>query len=474
MTLQELWERAKADIQTSVSPSTFTMWIAPTEVSAIKEIEGNRAILTLLSPTLFHRNTLEQRYYAQIKDALDRVGGKSYELQFQIGQSIPSSQGGKQPINQKDEPYTISPLFSSNPQTQDGTGQDTYRRALQKARLREDYMFDTFAVSSSNEMAHAAAIAVSQNPGKAYNPLFLYGGVGVGKTHLMQAIGNNIIRRDAETVLYYTTGEQFTNDIVAAIQQKKTIQLKDRFRNYQVLLIDDIQFIAGKTTVQEEFFHTFNAILPAGGQIVMTSDRPPHEINPLEDRLRSRFEAGLIVDIQQPTFELRTAILLIKAKKLGLTISMDVAQLIASAVESTRKLEGVLAQIHSQHTLLHKDITLELAKNILGTTEQPSFPSHAIKPNEVLHAVCAQYRVSPALLKGKGRTQKLVLPRHIAMYILKHDLNVPYAEIGSFFGGRDHTTVMHAVEKIEREIGMDAEVETSVSAIKTSLSSFTS
>lgn len=469
MTLQELWERTKSDIQTSVSPSTFTMWIAPTQAISIKEIEGNRAIITLTSPTLFHRNTLEQRYYAQIKDALDRVGDKSYELQFQIGtqQDIVSTNKGAK----KEEPYTISPLFSA-PLSQQDISNDQHKRVLQKARLREDYTFETFAVSSSNEMAHAAAIAVSQNPGTAYNPLFLYGGVGVGKTHLMQAIGNNILKREPETILYYTTGEQFTNDIVAAIQQKKTILLKERFRNYQVLLIDDIQFIAGKTTVQEEFFHTFNAILPAGGQVVMTSDRPPHEINPLEDRLKSRFEAGLIVDIQQPTFELRTAILLIKAKKLDLTLSMDVAQLIASAVESPRKLEGVLAQLHSQHSLLKKEINIDLVKQILGSTEQPSFPTNSIKPNDVLRAVCAHFHISPAILKGKGRSQRFVLPRHIAMFILKQDLNIAYTEIGMFFGGRDHTTVMHAVEKIENEMNISKEVQTNVSAIKTSLSSF--
>lgn len=468
MTAQELWERTQADIQTSVSESTFAMWIAPTEAIALKEIEGDRAILILSSPTLFHRNALEQRYYAQIKEALDRIGDKHYEIQFQIGSPQPPAE--KPTKKHKDDPYAMQSLFTLSQAQQE---QDSFKRILQKAKLREDYTFDTFAVSSSNEMAHAAAIAVSQNPGKAYNPLFLYGGVGVGKTHLMQAIGNNILRRSPETVLFYTTGEQFTNDIVAAIQQKKTIQLKERFRNYQVLLFDDVQFIAGKTAVQEEFFHTFNAILPMGGQVIMTSDRPPHEINPLEDRLKSRFEAGLIIDIQQPTFELRTAILLIKAKNIGLTLPMDVAQLIASAVESTRKLEGVLAKLHSKHTLLHTEITLELAKEILGSTEQPTFPINSIKPNEVLKAVCAQYHISPAILKGKGRSQKFVLPRHIAMYILKHDLGIPFTEIGAFFGGRDHTTVMHAVEKIENEMHSDSEMQTSVSAIKTSLSSFT-
>ena len=319
-------------------------------------------------------------------------------------------------------------------------------------------------------MAHAAAVAVSQNPGHAYNPLFLYGGVGVGKTHLMQAVGHNIIKKDPNTSIAYITGEQFTNEIVAAIQQKRTIQLKNRLRNYRVLLVDDIQFIAGKESVQEEFFHTFNAIAPSGGQIILTSDRPPQEIHPLEDRLKSRFEAGLIIDIQEPTFELRTAILLIKAKKVGLDLPMDLAQRIASVVESTRKLEGVLAKLHSEHSLFHKPLTTDLVEEVIGKTQQAEFPKQLINPQDVIRVVALQFHITTKNLKGPSRVKHLVEARHLAMFLLHSDLGITLEEIGMMFDGRDHTSVLHAVEKMRTLLLDDEEVRNNLNAVKSTLS----
>lgn len=477
---KELWKRVKADLEVSVSKGMFAMWIKPSEILEIKEIGEERGIAVFSSPTPYHLSTLENRFYAQIKDALDRVSGKKYELQFTMHRPTGDQASGKadnqanlikSPVIQ--DTRQIPSLFSQPTQSgQDGGWQipSAFRSALQRAGLREDYIFETFAVSSSNEMAHAAAAAVSQSPGTAYTPLFLYGGVGVGKTHLMQAIGNNILRSNPNISLAYITGEQFTNEIVAAIQQKKTIQLKQKFRSYKVLLVDDIQFIAGKTAVQEEFFHTFNAIAPAGGQIVLTSDRPPHEMTLLEDRLRSRFDAGLIIDIQQPSFELRTAILLIKAKKINLHLPMDLAQKIASAVESTRKLEGILVKIHSAYTLFRKPITPELIEEILGKTEQVEFPKNSIRPVEVLKTVAGQFHISLNNLKGPSRLKGLVQARHLAMYILYNDLGVTFQEIGRTFGGRDHTSVMHAVTKMKEDVGADEALRTHLNAIKTSLS----
>lgn len=486
MEYTELWKRAKADLEVSVSKGMFAMWIKPAELIEVKEIGEDRGIASFSSPTPYHLATLENRFYAQIKDALDRVSGKKYELQFTMvrpaGESTTPKEDKFTPSSIEDRPqeqrsHKLSynqpsgpSLFSDQPNDLTSTAPSAFRSAVHRAGLREDYIFETFAVSSSNEMAHAAAAAVSQNPGTAYNPLFLYGGVGVGKTHLMQAIGNNILRSNPDTSIAYTTGEQFTNEIVAAIQQKKTIQLKQKFRSYKVLLVDDIQFIAGKTSVQEEFFHTFNAIAPAGGQIVLTSDRPPHEMTLLEDRLRSRFEAGLIIDIQQPTFELRTAILLIKAKKIGLNLPMDLAQKIASSVESTRKLEGILVKLHSAYTLFRRPITPELVEEILGKTEQVEFPKNSIKPGEVLKTVAGQFHISLNNLKGPSRLKSLVEARHLAMYILYNDLGVTFQEIGQNFGGRDHTSVMHAVTKIKEDIGKNETLRTHLNAIKTSLS----
>lgn len=286
----------------------------------------------------------------------------------------------------------------------------------------------------------------------------------------MQAIGNNILRKNPEYSIAYITGEQFTNEIVAAIQQKKTIQLKQKFRGYKVLLMDDIQFIAGKNSVQEEFFHTFNAITPAGGQIILTSDRPPQEINPLEDRLKSRFEAGLIIDIQQPSFELRTAILLIKAKKLGIEIPMPLAQRVAASIESTRKIEGILVRIHSAHQLFHKPISAELIDEILGTTEQAEFPKSMLKPVDIIKTVSNQFHISTANLRGPSRTKNLVEARHLAMYLLHQELGITLEEIGRIFNGRDHTSVIHAVEKIRYQLEDNEQLKTHLSAIKTSLS----
>lgn len=474
----ELWKRVKSDLEVSVSKGMFAMWIKPSEIVEIKEIGDERAIAVFSSPTPYHLSTLENRFYAQIKDALDRVSGKKYELQFtMVRPTTTAEQGGAEEGVNKNPTLAGSPnsqqapsLFSQPQQEVAPVVPSAFRSALQRSGLREDYIFETFAVSSSNEMAHAAAAAVSQNPGTAYNPLFLYGGVGVGKTHLMQAIGQNILRSNPSISLAYITGEQFTNEIVAAIQQKKTIQLKQKFRSYKVLLVDDIQFIAGKTAVQEEFFHTFNAIAPAGGQIVLTSDRPPQEMTLLEDRLRSRFEAGLIIDIQQPSFELRTAILLIKAKKMNLNLPMDLAQKIASAVESTRKLEGTLVKLHSAYALFRKPITLELVEEILEKTEQVEFPKNSIKPAEVLKTVANQFHISLNNLKGPSRLKGLVAARHLAMYILYSDLGVTFEEIGRTFNGRDHTSVMHAVSKIKEDVGNDESLRTHLNAIKTSLS----
>lgn len=474
---EKLWNTALADLENSFSPGTFSTWIKPLRIREIKVVGDDHLMITFVCPNTFHIRMIEDRYYALIKEALDRITKKKNNLQFEIKiintepqKMVKESLGGvgAEPQGKMATPQT---LFQSQPYSQpmQHHQDQVFRSSLHRAGLREDYTFETFAVSTSNEMAHAAAIAVSQNPGTAYNPLFLYGGVGVGKTHLMQAIGNNILRKNADTSIYYTTGEQFTNEIVAAIQQKKTIQLKQKFRTYKILLVDDIQFLAGKTSVQEEFFHTFNAITPAGGQIILTSDRPPHEINPLEDRLKSRFEAGLIVDIQQPTFELRTAIILIKAKKLGLQVPMDLAQKIASEVESTRKLEGILVKLHSEISLFHRELTPDLVSTMLGKTEQTEFPQNTIRPAEVIKTVANHFHVSTAALKGPSRVKHLIEARHVAMYILHNQLKVQLEEVGGMFGGRDHTSVLHASNKIRDLIVTDETTRTNVNAIKTSL-----
>ncbi len=343
---------------------------------------------------------------------------------------------------------------------------DRARLQAQKAGLRLDYTFDTFAVSTTNEMAHAAAQAVSNQPGTAYNPLFIYGGVGVGKTHLMHAVGNNILKNNPEAKILYCTGEDFTNEIVNSIQTKKTMQFKEKFRTVDVLLIDDVQFIAGKNTVQEEFFHTFNTITKRAGQIILTSDRPPQEIGLLEDRLRSRFEAGLMVDIQQPSFELRTAILLIKASSYQMHIPMNIAQIIASKVDSARKIEGIMKTLKSEVELKHREITTELIEELFRVEAEKNRQRIRIKPHDLIRAVADYYHIKPIILRGQQRVKSIVRARHVAMYLLKEELNLPYVEIGRWFSNRDHTSAMHALKKINQEISTDEDLLQEIADIR--------
>jgi chromosomal replication initiator protein len=361
----------------------------------------------------------------------------------------------------------VEDLFS--PSTLQSVAMDRAIAISKGIGLRPDFTFETFAVSTTNEMAHAAASAVSQQPGVAYNPLFLYGGVGVGKTHLMHSIGNNILKRNPQTRIIYCTGEEFTNDIVNSIQTKKTLKFKEKYRTAQVLLLDDVQFIAGKNAVQEEFFHTFNALIKQSSQIVMTSDRPPHEINLLEDRLRSRFEAGLMIDIQQPSFELRTAILLIKAAAVNLIIPMDLAQLIASKVDSARKIEGIITKIRSAIELRKRQLDISLVEEILMTEIDQKKSPLRVSPTDVLRAVANHYHVKQAAIRGQQRVAQLVKARHVAMYLFKEDLNLPFTEIGKWFSNRDHTSALHAYRKIIEQMNQDELLQRDVSALRMSL-----
>ena len=426
-----------------------------------------------------------QSSYDSSKYSNQRSHQSSQQYQQNNYQNNNNSHQGYQQNNQNNpssvpggfSPQT-RPSYSNSPRVEDLFSQssiqnatvDRAKVAAQVAGLRADYTFDTFAVSGTNEMAHAAATAVSQRPGTAYNPLFLYGGVGVGKTHLMHALAHNILQEEPTTKIIYCSGEEFTNEIVSAIQTKKALRFKDKYRNAQVLLIDDIQFIAGKNTVQEEFFHTFNALTQQARQIVLTSDRPPHEINLLEDRLRSRFEAGLMVDIQQPSFELRTAILLIKAKASNVTFSMEIAQLIASKVDSARKIEGLIKRLKSAVELQKKEVSIELVEDILSAENGQEKTKLKVAPNDIIRAVANHFHVKQTALRGKKRVASLVKARHVAMYLLKEELHMPLTEIGRWFSNRDHTSALHATRKIEKEMKLDSILQRDVSALRMSLS----
>ncbi len=363
---------------------------------------------------------------------------------------------------------TVEELFSTRNMVM--ASQDRALMAARRIGLRPDYTFESFAVSSSNEMAHAAASAVSRRPGIAYNPLFLYGSVGVGKTHLMHAIGHNILKQNPDTDIRYCSGEEFTNEIIRAIQNKKAIGFKEKYRNAQVMFIDDIQFIAGKNTVQEEFFHTFNALIQKGSQIILTSDRPPQEIPLLEDRLKSRFEAGLMIDIQQPSLELRSAIVLIKARSNNLILPIDLAQQIANKVHSARRIEGVITAIRSEVELKRRPISAQLIEEILNKdASQSNQQVLRIRPAELIKRIATFYQIQPTVIRGDKRAKEIALARHIAMFILKRDVHLSYVEIGKWFSNRDHTSVMHAIKKIENLLDTDELLAEEINQIRKKL-----
>lgn len=451
----KIWKTVLENLKINLSAANFSTWFLQTFITKIKKVDKNRQITEIGCPNLFVRNTIEDRYYALIKEALDQITGKKNDLVFVVKQTkkpkaeIPTGTLFAKAIKKKSQKF--------DPEV------------FQRAGLRPDFNFDAFAVSSTNQMAHAAAMAVTKSPGKAYNPLFLYGGVGVGKTHLMQAIAHQVLERNQRTKVVYCTSEDFTNEIVNAIRRKTTNDFKQKYRSAKLLMVDDIQFIAGKDRAQEEFFHTFNSIVRVGGQIILTSDRRPDEIAKLEDRLRSRFEGGLTIDIQPPDFELRTAILLIKAQQRGVQLPMDVAQLIAGNITSTRKLEGFLIRLITEIKTKNEPVTPELTSALLGQTNEVTVPQRLVRPKEVISTVASYYELKVADLTGPRRLKPIVVPRQILMYLLRTELKITLMEIGRFLGGRDHTTIMHGVEKITHILSTSEAMRVEIVGIKQKL-----
>jgi len=328
--------------------------------------------------------------------------------------------------------------------------QSTLETILESARLSIKYSFENFAVSSTNQVAFAASQAVVAQPGKSYNPLFIYGGVGVGKTHLVSAIGRKILENNPKKKVLFCPGDLFINELIESIQDKTTQKFRQRYRFLDVLIIDDIQFIAGKERVQEEFFHTFNSIVSGGGQIILTSDRPPNEIKKLEERLRSRFLGGLTVDIQPPDFELRTAILLIKAKERGIFLDIEAAKIIAERVIDCRALEGTLLTIFANFFVKEKKEKIDLEMVEKYFSSQTKNYQKKVTVDDVLKTICSFYNIKISQLKSNSRISNFVLPRQIAMYILREYLKIKQEEIAYILKKKDHTTVIHGVEKVRQ------------------------
>lgn len=451
----QIWKDSLESIKISVSPAIFSTWFFQTHISELKK-ESNRFIVQIGCSSPFVKTTLETRYYGLVQDALSKVLEKTCDLIF-----IVKENPDKEKISSKE---IASPLFENNKDNK-----EELNNSFRYSRIKPGFTFDNFAVSSSNQMAWAAAEAVSKSPGSAYNPLFVWGGVGVGKTHLMNAIGVSILSKDPESKIHFCTGEEFTNDIVEGIRTKTTQGFRNKYRKLNVLFVDDIQFIAGKDAVQEEFFHTFNAVQGAGGQVILTSDRPPQEISKLEERLRSRFEAGLIVDIAPPDFELRCAITQIKAKEKGLDISMEVVQLIAGNMEAARKIEGFLIRLMTESNLKKMEISEEFVQSLLGKGVEPNNHISKTNPNDLINTVAEFYSLGKRQLLGTSRARPISLPRQILMYLLRTQYNLPLEEVGRLIGGRDHTTVMHAVNKITNLVSVDVKIREDILGIKNNL-----
>lgn len=361
-------------------------------------------------------------------------------------------------VENKKSGQVDTPLLSFQP-----TEEDLFLRS----GLHSKYSFDNFAVSSTNQVAYAASQAVANSPGTAYNPLFLYGGVGVGKTHLAQSIARKVLEQNHEKRICFCPSDHFTNELVEAIRDKSTPRFRRKYRNLHVLIFDDIQFIAGKQHIQDELFHTFNSVVSLGRQIILTSDRPPTEIKDIEDRLRSRFSGGLTVDIQPPDFELRSAIVLIKAKEKNIEIDLDAAKIIAEQVTDTRTLEGTLLSIYAKTLGIKERIDLELVDAYFS--EKIKTKIKRITASDIIKAVSSYYNIPQSHLKGAERTDAIALPRQVAMFLLRKELGIKQDEVAFLLRRKDHTTVIHAVGKIGRLIAKDSVFRQDIDNITKSL-----
>lgn len=423
-----LWKKILGEIETEVSKANFLTLFKRTSLLSFED-----GVATIAVPSTMIIDLLQKRFIDVIKKTVDKHTETDSKIVFvpktiEIGGSKEEDSG---------------PLFAQAPKRQEERTAPTIGHL---SRVRKDYTFQNFAVSGSNQLAYVSATTVAKQIGESYNPLFIYGPVGVGKTHLMQAIANEVYQTDPNKKIAYITSEEFTNEVVEAIRSNDTARMKKRFRDVDLLIIDDIQFVAGKERVQEELFHTFNTLVDKGSQIVLSSDKPPSEIKNIEKRLSSRFAGGLAVDISAPDFELRTAILLIKARKYNHPISIDVAKKVAEKTQDARSLEGAILKLISIAQAGGSEVTLDLAEEAFGKKEEEFTNRH---PDDILKNICEYYKTKPTLIKGAKRDASLVKIRQITMYLLKKDLGLTFVEIGNILGGRDHTTIMHGVEKIE-------------------------
>jgi chromosomal replication initiator protein len=474
--LVKIWNSTLGTMQVQTSRHEFNTWLRR---ASLLGIENGTA--TIGAPSAFFKEGLENRYIGPLRELISNLAGFPVQVRVVIA-PMQNGRADAMPLPNDYEQddgnfngYQETPMHNG---ASNGNGHGYERLTMQQldlssamrsGMLNARYTFDRFIVGPSNRLANAACMAVAEHPAQAYNPLFLYGGVGLGKTHLLHAIGNYALDRDPEINVLYVSSEKFTNDLINSIRRQQTEEFRIRYRNIDILLIDDIQFIAGKESTQEEFFHTFNTLHSAGKQIVISSDRPPKAILTLEERLRSRFEWGLIVDVQTPDLETRTAILRAKAEQMLIPIPAEVIDFLAHRIQSNiRELEGCLNRVAAYAQLTHSDVSVEVASaaltELLDTTRRKR-----ITPEAIIREVAEFYGVDLRALIGRGRSRNIVVPRQVAMYLLREETDASLMDIGRLLGGRDHTTIIYGCEKISEEINSDSRLRQEVVTIRDKL-----
>ncbi len=438
MNAQQAWQATLGQLQMEMSKAAFDTWVKSTDL-----VNHQEDMFTVGVHNAYARDWLESRLTTTMTRLLSGLMDKPQKVRFIVHQQVEETEEAAQ----AEDENPCSPVTAPNP------------------TLNSRYTFENFVVGSNNRLAHAASQAVAENPARAYNPLYVYGGVGLGKTHLLHAIGN-IVHQSGLQVLYVSS-EEFTNDLINSIRTHNTPVFRERYRSIDVLLVDDIQFIAGKESTQEEFFHTFNTLYGQNKQLVISSDRPPKALITLEERLRSRFECGLTVDIQPPDLETRQAILRSKAERAGRKVPNEIIETIARQIQSNiRELEGALTRVLAYAELSGQPLTAQLVSIALADL----LPQRgSIQPTQVVDAVASAFGVTRERLLGRDRTQEVALPRQIAMYLLREEANVSLPQIGEALGGRDHTTVMYACEKVKDMIERDDHLRRRVLQIREQL-----
>jgi len=438
-TIDELWQRALKQIRERVGSNNFETWIKPIQFS-----EGQKNEITLEVPNKFFRDWLAEHFIDQIQDVLNSISHQSVKVFLKVNNQMQGQQA-VETVEKKEDPERAKPQRSNN--------------------LIPKYTFENFVIGASNQFAHAASVAVANQPGERYNPLFIYGGVGLGKTHLVNAIGHKAAERRRSLKVLYLSSESFMNELIGSLRRDRMDEFKTKFRNIDLLILDDVQFIAGKERTQEEFFHTFNSLYESHKQIVITSDKFPKEIPGLEDRLRNRFEWGLIADIQPPDMETRVAILQKKAETVGVQLPHEVAIFLASSIDSNvRELEGSLTRLGAFASLTKSMITIDLAKEVLHNTLKGS--EKEVTVESIQKTICEFYNLKMGDLKAKRRTKNIALPRQVAMYLCRKYTETSFPAIGYKFGGRDHSTVIHASKAIEKRIKNDPLMQTTIEKLE--------